>query len=202
MPSTYTASLRLELQAPGEGLNVWGTILNNRALTPVEAAVAGWTTIALTGNTTLTSANGTADQARQAMLKFTGTGSFTVTTPAVSKQYVVWNATTGDVTLTMGSGTSVVVESGEINTVICDGVNGWKPLGVAGLSIKEYVDQTAFDANAGNLPAQIGNAGKVVTTNGTSASWSLVSSLTDYINDQATKAAAADKRAAALVYFG
>lgn len=202
MPSTYSASLRLELQAPGEGLNVWGTILNTRALTPVEAAIAGWQNIALTGPHTLTSVNGAADQARSAMLKFTGTGSFTVTTPAVSKVYQIWNATTGDLTLTMGSGASVVVESGEINTVICDGVTGWKPLGVAGLSIKEYVDQTAFDANAGNLPAQLGNAGKVVTTNGTSASWSNVSALTDYITDQALKTAAADKRVAALVYFG
>jgi len=202
MPSTYTASLRLELQTAGENLNSWGAPRLNNAISRIDASIAGWTNIALTGPTTLTSSNTAADQSRQAMLKFTGTGSFTVTTPAVSKQYVIWNATTGDVTLTMGSGTSVVIESGEINTVICDGVNGWKPLGVAGLSIKEYVDQTAFNANAGNLPAQLGNAGKVVTTNGTDASWSLVSSLADYITDQATRQAAADKRASALVYFG
>lgn len=201
MPSSYSASLRIELQAPGEGLNVWGTRLNNNALTPVEAAIAGWTTIALTGPYTLTSANGSADQARSAMLKFTGTGSLTVTTPAVSKSYVVWNATTGDLTITTGSGVSAVVEAGEINVLICDGTN-WRPLGVAGVSIKEYVDQVAWSYNAGNLPAQLGNAGKVITTDGTDASWSNVSALTDYINDQAARAAAADKRASALVYFG
>lgn len=201
MPSNWTASLRLELQAPGENLNVWGTRLNNNTTTPVEAAIAGWTTIALTGPYTLTSANGSADQARSAMLKFTGTGSFTVTTPAVSKSYVVWNATTGDLTITTGSGVSAVVEAGEINVLICDGTN-WRPLGVAGVSIKEYVDQVAWSYNAGNLPAQLGNAGKVITTDGTDASWSNVSALTDYINDQAARAAAADKRASALVYFG
>ena len=201
MPSSYSTSLRIELQAPGEGLNVWGTRLNNNALTPVEAAIAGWTTIALTGPYTLTSANGSADQARSALLKFTGTGSFTVTTPAVSKSYVVWNATTGDLTITTGSGVSAVVEAGEINVIICDGTN-WRPIGAAGLSIKAYVDQTAWEYNAGALPAQGGNAGKVVATDGTVAAWTDITALTNYINDQITKATAADRRASALVYFG
>lgn len=201
MPSSYTTSLRLEKQAAGEGLNVWGTNLNARTTDPIDAAIAGWQTIALTGPYTLTSANGSADQARSAMLNFTGTGSFTVTTPAVSKAYLVRNATTGDLTITTGSGVSAVVEAGEINILVCDGTN-WRPLGVAGVSIKEYVDQVAWSYNAGNLPAQLGNAGKVITTDGTNASWSNVSALTDYINDQAARAAAADKRASALVYFG
>lgn len=202
MPSTYTASLRFEMQAAGENLNTWGAPKLNAVISRIDKSVAGWTTIALTADTTLTSSNTADDQARSALLKFTGTGSYTVTTPAVSKQYTIWNATTGDLTLTMGSGTTVVVESGEINTVICDGVNGWKPLGVAGVSIKKYVEQVAFSYNAGNLPAQLGNAGKVITTDGTNGSWASVSELASYITDQATKAAASDKRAAALVYFG
>lgn len=196
MPSTYTASLRLELQAPGENLNVWGVRLNNNAVTPLEAAIAGWTTIALVGNHTLTSANGSADQARSAMLNFTGTGSFTITTPAVPKAYVVRNATTGDLTFTTGSGVSAVVEAGEINILICDGTN-WRPLGAAGVSIKEYVEQVAWSYNAGNLPAQLGNGGKVITTDGTNASWANVALLPDYINDQAVRASTA----VAMAYF-
>ena len=196
MPSSYSASLRIELQAPGEGLNVWGTRLNNNALTPVEAAIAGWTTIALTGPYTLTSANGVADQARSAMLNFTGTGSFTVTTPAVSKTYLVRNATTGDLTITTGSGTTVVVEAGEINTLICDGTN-WRPLGVAGISLKAYVDQQAFAALSGDLPGQPGNSGKVLSTDGTTASWQQVTTRPDFIE----ASAAADKRAVGFAYF-
>lgn len=38
-------------------------------------------------------------------------------------------------------------------------------------STKKYVDDTAFTANAGVLPGQPGNAGYLLTTNGTTASW-------------------------------
>ncbi|WP_300573595.1 hypothetical protein [Phenylobacterium sp.] len=196
MPSNYSASLRIELQAPGEGLNVWGTRLNNNALTPVEAAIAGWTTVALAADTTLTSANGSADQARSAMLNFTGTGSFTVTTPAVPKIYLIRNALSGDLTITTGSGASAVVESGEINVLICDGTN-WRPLGVAGESWKSYVDAQAFAALDGDLPGQTGNAGKVLSTDGSTAAWEQVSTRPDFIQ----AAAAADKRAVGYAYF-
>ena len=186
MPSTYTTSLRLELQAAGENLNTWGAPKLNTVISRIDTSIAGWTTVALTGNYTLTSSNTATDQSRQMLLKFTGTGSFTVTTPSVSKMYVVWNACTGDVTLTTGAGTTVVVESGEINVVICDGTN-WKPLGAGAVSIKEYVDQVAWSYNAGNLPAQLGNAGKVVTTDGTNASWENITALSNYTNDQASR---------------
>lgn len=35
---------------------------------------------------------------------------------------------------------------------------------------------------AGGLPAQAGNAGKVLTTDGTSASWGTVSNFYDFVN--------------------
>jgi hypothetical protein len=41
-------------------------------------------------------------------------------------------------------------------------------------STKKYVDDTAFTAAGGNLPAQGGNSGKFLTTNGTIASWGVV----------------------------
>jgi hypothetical protein len=122
------------------------------------------------------------------MLKFTGTGTFTVTVPAVSKRYDVWNACTGDLTLTNGSA-SVVVKAGEVVSVITDGGAGFKrvqatdfagaritnlgaPTSNLDAATKKYVDDTAFTANAGILPAQPGNAGKFLTTDGTVAGWS------------------------------
>lgn len=179
MPSSYTTSLRLEMQAAGENLNTWGAPKLNTVISRIDKAIAGFTTVALTANTTLTSSNTADDQSRSAMLKFTGTGAFTVTAPAVSKQYTVWNATTGDLTLTMGSGTSVVISTGEINTVICDGSAGFMPLGVGGESWKAYVDEQAFAALAGDLPGQTGNSGKVLSTDGTTAGWASAATLPD-----------------------
>ena len=64
------------------------------------------------------------------------------------------------------------------------------------------VEAVAWSYNAGALPAQAGNAGKVVATDGEDAGWSLVTSLPDYAHDQTQRAAAADRRAAGLAYFG
>lgn len=196
MPSSYTASLRLELQAAGENLNTWGAPKLNNVISRIDSAIAGWTDIALTDDIVLTSSNGSADQSRQMMLNFTGAGGFTVTTPAAPKIYVVRNGTTGDTTITTGSGVSAVVESGEISVLICDGTN-WRPLGVAGLSIKAYVDQQAFAALDGDLPGQPGNAGKVLSTDGETASWQSVTTRPDFIQ----ASAAADKRAVGFAYF-
>lgn len=51
-------------------------------------------------------------------------------------------------------------------------------------STKKYVDDTAFTAAGGNLPAQGGNSGKYLTTNGTIASWGTVD-LTPYLTTAA-----------------
>jgi hypothetical protein len=74
MPSSWSASLRFELQFTGENINLWGDKLN-AVLSHADYAVAGWLTKALTGDYTLTTANAGDDEARAAMLKFTGTSS-------------------------------------------------------------------------------------------------------------------------------
>lgn len=186
MPSSYTASLRFELQFTGENVNLWGDKLN-AALSRADTSVAGWLTKALTGNYTLTTANGTADEARTAMLKFTGTGAFTVTIPSVSKRYDVWNACTDVLTLTNGSA-SVTVQVGEVVSVVTDGGSGLKrvqptdfgssritsvgtPTSNTDAATKKYVDDTAFAGMSGTFPGQGGNAGKFTTTDGSVVSW-------------------------------
>lgn len=192
MPSSYTASLRFELQFTGENINLWGSLLNG-AITRIDTSVAGWFTKALTGNYTLTTANGTADEARNAMLKFTGTGAFTVTIPAVSKRYDVWNACTDVLTVSNGSA-SVTVLVGEKVSVITDGsgnIARVQPTDFGGATLtsvtrvtglstpsansdaatKKYVDDTAFAAQSGILPGQTGNADKVLGTDGSVAGW-------------------------------
>lgn len=171
MPSSWSPSLRLELQFTGENINLWGEKLN-AVLQHVDQAVAGWVSKPLTGaGGALTTANAGDDEARAASLKFTGgAGPFTVTLPAVSKTYLVWNACAGPVTLTTGAGPDVTIDPGDIVWVVTDG-SAVKTPGYAGVSIKDWVTSLAWTYNAGALPGQAGNAGKVVKTDGTTASW-------------------------------
>jgi hypothetical protein len=169
MPSSWSPSLRFELQFTGENINLWGDKLN-AVLTRADTAIAGWLNKPLSGDVTLTTANAGADEARHAMIRFTGAGPFTVTLPPVSKSYLVWNACAGPVTLTCGAGATVTVDPGDIVHVLTDGAQVRTP-GYGGVPIKEYVAQTAWAYNAGNLPAQAGNAGRFVRTDGQTASW-------------------------------
>jgi hypothetical protein len=196
MPSSWSPSLRFELQFTGENINLWGDKLNT-VLGHADYAVAGVLTKALSGDTTLSTANAGDDEARAAILKFTGAGPFTVTVPSVSKAYAVWNSCTAAVTLTTGAGAAVAAQPGEIVQLVCDGANvvrvqgtafGGQPLtGLADptsaqmAATKAYVDNAAFTANAGVLPGQVGNAGKVLKTDGTTAGWQSLSTadLTD-----------------------
>lgn len=181
MPSSWSPSLRLELQFTGENINLWGEKLNT-ALGHVDHAMAGWLTKPLTGNTTLTTANAGDDEARAATIKFTGgAGPFTVTLPAVSKTYLAWNACAGPVTLTTGAGDTVTIDPGDIVWAATDGAAVKTP-GYGGDSIKDWVSGVAWSYNAGALPAQDGNAGKFVTTDGTTAAWQPLSTadLGDY----------------------
>ncbi len=181
MPSSWSPSLRFELQFTGENINLWGEKLN-AVLQHADYATAGWLTKSLTGNTTLSAANAADDEARAAMIKFTGgSGPFTVTIPAVSKAYLVWNACAGPVTVTTGAGAAVVIDAGDILWVATDG-GAVKTPGYGGTSIKDWVSSVAWSYNAGALPAQGGNAGRFVSTDGVNAGWQALSTanLSDY----------------------
>lgn len=199
MASTYSLRFRLNYQAPGDNLNLWGTVLNVGVFQLLEDAMAKRVAFALSGAKTLTTALGAADEARCAFLDVTsGTGG-TVTIPGVEKIYLVRNGASGDVIVTMGGGLTATLVPGEMNFVVCDAANV-RPLGVSTLSLKAYVDAVAWTYNAGALPAQAANAGKFVTTNGVTASWASinVANLGDYATDQADRATVIIRRARAL----
>lgn len=190
MPSSYSASLRFEKQFTGENVNTWGDRLNT-LFERADFSIAGLSTIALTGNYSLTSSNTADDEARSAMLKFTGSTLSTVTIPSVSKLYLVWNACTVVVTLTTGSGTTVALDPGDMTWVYCDGTNV-KTLGfgVSGTTsaLKDYIALTVAGGSS-VLPSVTGHSGKLLTNNGTASSWvqPTVSYLSDYSSDQTTR---------------
>ena len=123
MPSSFTSRLRLEQQAAGENLNTWGAPKLNNVIARLDFAIAGRNAIVLTAGTYVLSASNGDDEARGAMLDFTGTAPASVTLPSVSKIYMARNGTSGAVTLTSGSGTSVILDPGIVALVACDGTN-------------------------------------------------------------------------------
>lgn len=194
MPSSYSSRLRLEKQFTGENVNVWGDRLNT-VIDRLDQSVAGITTLALTGDYTLTTSNTADDDARYAILKFTGgAGPYTITIPSVSKQYRVWNATTGTLTFTTGAGTTQAVATTDIVDIFCDATNV-KTLGYGGSSLKDYIASVVVGGGA-SLPSLSGNSGKWLTNNGTIASWALPA--TTDLSDLATYTAARNAFAVAM----
>lgn len=186
MPSSYSANLRFEEQFTGENINVWGAKLN-ATISRIDDAIAGYVAIAVTGDYTLQSANTNtvADEARRAMLKFTGApvANLTVTIPSVSKAYLIWNATSKQITFTTGSGSTVAIDTGDIVAIACDGTNVKTP-GYGGLSTKDYI-AAAVIGTIGGIPAVAGNAGKFIYTDGVSSYWKQVNTtdLGDYLTE-------------------
>ena len=128
MASTYSTSLRLQLIGTGEQSGVWGSTTNSNLGTLVEQAITGVQSITLSGTTySLSSLNGISDQARNAVLVFTGSipSICTITTPAVNKVYIIFNNTTGGfgITMTTGSGTTITVPNGATYIAYSDGTS-------------------------------------------------------------------------------
>jgi len=194
MPSSYTTSLRFELQFTGENVNVWGDRLNT-VISRVDKAVAGLVTVPLTGDYSLTTSNTADDEARSAMVKFTGGGGpYTITIPSVTKTYRVWNASPATLTFTTGAGTTVQIAPTDIVDIFCDATNV-KTLGYGGSSLKDYIASVVVGGGA-SLPSLVGNGGKWLTNNGTIAQWALPT--TADLSDLATYTAARNAFAVAM----
>ena len=113
MASSYSTDLKLELMVTGENSGTWGDKTNTN-LNLLQQAIAGFQSIALTStNTTLSMTNATISDARNAVIKFTGTLAANATVfveTGIEKTYVVDNATTGAFTLALNQvgGSSVI----------------------------------------------------------------------------------------------
>lgn len=127
MASTYSSSLKLTLIGDGEQAGTWGATTNNN-LNLVEQALTGVDGIDLTGITTytLTNFNGTTNEARNAVLLFTGTpaSTVTITAPLQNKFYIIKNGTGQTVTMSASGGAiSVSIPAGVTAQVYCDATN-------------------------------------------------------------------------------
>jgi hypothetical protein len=128
MPSSYTPSLRLVLPVTGELTGTWGDVTNQGLTELVDASIAGTASITmLDANYTLSTADGTADEARKMFVVATGalTAARNIICPTASKLYFVANTTTGGfaVTLKTSAGTGISIPNGAAMVLYCDGTN-------------------------------------------------------------------------------
>ena len=169
MTATYTTRIRLTKQGTGDNDSTWGVVLNDEVIELTDYAIAGYTTISLAaGDVSLTINDGTADQARSAMLELTGTltGNRGVYLPTnISKSYIVKNDTSGaySTTVLINGGTGSAIPQGASVIVFTDGTTVTPAtdstglgLGTAaelnfGTSINELIPVSSADTRYANV---------------------------------------------------
>jgi hypothetical protein len=128
MATAYTSLLGLALPVTGELSGSWGDIVNDSITSLLDSAISGTTTLSADADVTLTTTDGAANQARQAILLWTASGSTTrnITAPAHSKAYFVINKTGGTQSIVIrgaGPTTGVTVLAGTQSLVVWDGAD-------------------------------------------------------------------------------
>ena len=159
----YTPLLGLALPTTGDLVGIWGTTVNTALTSLLDTAIAGTTTLSTDADVTLTQTDGSADQARSAIINWTASGTVTrnITAPAASKVYIVFNNTGSTQSIVIrgaGPTTGVTIPAGDQAMVAWNGsdfekVGGGNPAGSN--------TQVQFN-NAGNFGASSG-----LTWNGT-----------------------------------
>lgn len=131
MASTYSP-LKIELIGTGEQAGTWGTTTNTNLGTALEEAITGRATATFPSdaNYTLPYTDSNSSQVfRNLVLNVTSSGNLSGTRdliiPAIEKQYIVENNTSGSqsIRIKTAAGTGVTIPSGKIANVYCDGTN-------------------------------------------------------------------------------
>jgi hypothetical protein len=166
MTINYTTLLGLAQPVTGTEANTWGTAVNDQITGLLDTAVAGTTTLSSDADVTLTTTTGAANQARQAIILWTASGTVTrtITAPAQSKAYVVINKTGSTQSIKLvgvGPTTGVTIIAGESAVCAWNGVDFIK------------TSSTVANAAGSNTQVQFNNSGVLggsanLTWNGTS----------------------------------
>ena len=167
MTTGNTTLLGLALPVEGELDGTWGDVVNDSITSLVDSAVAGTTTLSTDADVTLTTTVLAANQARQAIIRWTASNGATtrnITAPAQSKPYIVINAGTGSIVLRgAGPTTGVTIVAGERCVAAWSGSDFVK---VASNAISNLTG-TLSAANGGTGLTSSGANGNVLTSNGT-----------------------------------
>lgn len=152
MTINYTTLLGLAQPVTGTEANTWGTAVNDQITGLLDTAVAGTTTLSSDADVTLTTTTGAANQARQAIILWTASGTVTrtITAPAQSKAYVVINKTGSTQSIKLvgvGPTTGVTIIAGESAVCAWNGVDFIK------------TSSTIANAAGSNTQVQFNNSG-------------------------------------------
>ena len=124
--TNFSPLLGLALPTTGDLSGIWGATVNDSITGLIDSAVAGTTTLSTDADVTLSTTNGSANQARNAVLLCTGarTSIKTITAQAQSKAYIVINDTTGGYAVKLvgaGPTTGINIVAGEKALVAWNG---------------------------------------------------------------------------------
>src|SRR6056300_490948 len=130
MASNYSSDLKLELMTTGENAGTWGDKTNTN-LNLIQQAIAGYEAVALAdgGTVTLVMSDAALSNARNMVIKFTGTltGASAVHIPDSIEKFYIFDcsAVTGVTNLTIKtvSGTGFTVGEAKIIAAYTDGTN-------------------------------------------------------------------------------
>lgn len=159
--ATYSNSLKLTLIDNGTEAGTWGITTNTNLGVLLDQAIAGSQSIAMSdADLTLSSLNGSVDQARNLGVILTGalTARRSVIIPNVPKTYFFWNTTSGSVPQairiqTVTPTAYVDINNGYMCMVYCDGAGS--------------VNRITSNVNPSNMNATFGaivNTGEGVST--------------------------------------
>jgi len=171
MASTFSTSLKLELMATGENAGTWGTKTNTN-LSLVEQAIGGYQEIDVaSSDVALTMSNASISNARNMVLKLTGTlaGTRVVTLPDdIEKVFIVVDGTThsgNTLTFKTVTGTGVTLTEGKTDIVFSDGVNvvGVTGANLSGVTLDQVLENG--DTSDGTINVSTINVSGTVTAN-------------------------------------
>ncbi len=124
MASTYTSNTGIEKIGSGEQAGTWGNTTNNN-FDIIDKALNGVVTLTISGNTTLTTSDGTVSDGQNRIIILSGTpsGAFnlTISPNDQQKQYFIKNSSGQTATIKQGSGASVTLLNGFSDIVFADG---------------------------------------------------------------------------------
>jgi len=169
--TNFSPLLGLALPTTGDLSGTWGATVNDSITQLLDSAVAGTTTLSADADVTLSTTNGAANQARNAVILWTasnGANTRNITAPAQSKAYLVINSGTGSIVIRgAGPTTGVTVPASARALVAWNGsdfvkivsnpvvlttdVSGTLPVANGGTSQSSYTDgQLLIGNTSGN----------------------------------------------------
>lgn len=185
--TNFSPLLGLALPTTGDLSGTWGTVVNEAITDLLDSAIAGTTTLSADTDVTLSTTNGAPNQARNAVIRWTATGTVTrnITAPAQSKAYIVINATGGTQSIVIrGSGptTGVTIPAGTRALVAWNGsdfvkivsnpvsltsdVTGTLPIANGGTGTTSTTFVNLATNVTGTLPVANGGSGQTSYTDG------------------------------------